>query len=171
MRGPTDETAAIVRQHGWCALRVAGGDVEFAYTVGLWHSFRLPEIAMFGLDGDAMQSWLNRCADIVRTAGWPAEGVPFPGVIDEVEVQLRPIDESWREAFFGTARQFYRGRAVPVWQLVWPDETGRWAWDEGSSDGSRVHQPRAWLPVTEHPVGRWRLTAEFLSGLGAMRPQ
>lgn len=31
------------------------GTLDFAYTVGLWHTFRLPELAMFGLDGEGMQ--------------------------------------------------------------------------------------------------------------------
>jgi len=57
-RGRDAAAIATVEQHGWCALLVPG-TVDFAYTVGLWHSFQIPEIVMFGLAGKYMQLWLN----------------------------------------------------------------------------------------------------------------
>jgi hypothetical protein len=154
---------ATVREYGWSALCVPG-TYDFAYTVGLWHSFRLPELVMFGLHGDGMQQWLNACVARVREAGWPAAEESFPGVIEGFETMLRPVDESWRDVFFGTAHRFYRGRPVPVWQLVWPDATGRWPWDEQATASCRTRQARAWLPVDRHPAGSWRLLGEFSDG-------
>src|SRR3954463_3307543 len=63
-------TVELVRDHGWSVLRIAGG-IEFAYTIGLWHSFRRPEAVMFGLDGQGMQHWLNAYVDHAREQGWP----------------------------------------------------------------------------------------------------
>ena len=151
---------ATVEQHGWCVLLVPG-TLDFAYTVGLWHTLRVPELVMFGLDGEGMQHWLNTCVARVRDRGWPDAGSPLPGVIDGADTQLRPVDESWRDAFFGTAHRFYRGWPVPVWQLVWPDATGRWPWDEQATASSRTRQAFAWLPVDQHPAGSWRLLGEF----------
>ncbi len=149
-----------VWKEGWSAVWVPG-TVDFAYTVGLWHSFRLPELAMFGLHGDDMQGWLNDCAEHARAGGLPAAGEPFTGVIDGFPTQLRPVDESWRDAFFGTAHRFYLGRPVPFQQLVWPDAAGRWPWDEQATASSRTRQAFAWLPVDQHPAGGWRLLGEF----------
>lgn len=151
---------ATVQEHGWSVLRIYG-TVEFAYTVGLWHTFRLPELVMFGLDGGYLQQLLNSGVDHVRENGWPESQVPFPGVLEGFETQLRPVDESWRDAFFGTAHRFYRGWPVPVWQLIWPDAHGRWPWQEDATLTSRTRQPSAWLPVDEHPAGSWRLLGHF----------
>lgn len=42
---------AHVREHGRHVVGVGGGDVpDWAFTVGLWHSYRIPEVAMFGLE-------------------------------------------------------------------------------------------------------------------------
>ena len=151
---------ADVREYGWCALRVAG-NVEFAYTIGLWHTFRWPEVVMFGLHGDHMQHWLNTCVDVGRDRGWPSDGEEFLGVMEGVPTQLRPVDDSWHEALFGTAWRFYRGTQVPVRQLVWPDTNGVWPWLDGATASSRSRQAFAWLPVDQHPPGRWRLIAEM----------
>lgn len=152
-----------IREHGWSALRVEGG-ISFAYTVGLWHTFRRPEIAMFGLDGEGMQHWLNACVALGREQGWPEQGDPFEGVLAGFATQLRPVDDSWRDALFGTAHRFYRGFAVPVLQLVWPDRDGHWPWEEQATASSRNRQAFAWLPVAEHPAGAWRLVGELEPG-------
>ncbi|MEU5726113.1 DUF4262 domain-containing protein [Micromonospora sp. NPDC047738] len=149
-----------MREHGWSVLWVAGG-IDFAYTVGLWHTFRRPEAVMFGLDGQGMQHWLNAYVDHAREHEWPGEDEPFHGVIDDFPTQLRPVHDSWHDALFGTAYRFYRGLAVPFQQLVWPDRNGLWPWEEGATASSRNRQAFSWLPVHEHPAGGWRLVGEL----------
>ncbi|HET9139624.1 DUF4262 domain-containing protein [Actinophytocola sp.] len=153
-------TVATVTEHGWTALWVPG-PVAFAYTVGLWHTFGRPEVAMFGLDGPDMQGWLNACVHRGRDEGWPEDGVEFTGVIDGFATRLRRVDPSWNDALFGTAYRFYRGWFPPVDQLVWPDRDGRWPWDERATVTCRRRQPRAWRPVLEQPPGGWRLVGEL----------
>lgn len=143
-------------------LWVAGA-IDFAYTVGLWHTFGQPEVAMFGLQGEGMQTWLNSCVELGRDQGWPASDEPFHGVMDGFETQLRDIDPSWHQALFGPVLGFYRGTRVPVRQLVWPDRHGVWPWDEKATASSRNRQAFAWLPVAEHPAGSWRLVGEMPS--------
>jgi hypothetical protein len=142
------------------ALRVTGS-LEFAYTVGVWHTFGEPELVMFGLAGDDMQIWLNACVELGRDKGWPAANAPFDGVLDGFETQLKDVHPSWYRALFGAALGFYRGVAVPFRQLVWPDRHGQWPWDEGATASSRARQAMAWQPVSEHPLGAWRLVAEL----------
>jgi hypothetical protein len=152
-----------VREHGWSVLWVAGG-MDFAYTVGLWHTYRRPEAVMFGLDGQGMQHWLNDYVNHAREHGWPNEDEPFHGVIDGFATQLRPVHDSWHDALFGAANRFYGGAAVPVQQLVWPDRNGLWPWDEKATASSRNRQAFSWLPVHEHPAGGWRLVGELEPG-------
>ncbi|WP_162184942.1 DUF4262 domain-containing protein [Allokutzneria albata] len=155
-------TAEVVRKSRWCVLRIPG-PVDFAYTVGLWHSFRRPELVMFGLDGEDMQHWLNTCVQRCVEDGWPTEGEQFTGVIEGVPTQLRVVHRDWHDPLFGTAHRFY-GVDVPFRQVVWPDKHGRWPWDDRASSGCRGRQARTWLPVSEHPAGGWRLVGELEPG-------
>ncbi|WP_344884692.1 DUF4262 domain-containing protein [Allokutzneria multivorans] len=155
-------TSDIVSRSGWCVLRIPG-PVDFTYTVGLWHSFRQPELVMFGLGGEDMQHWLNTCVEHCVEHGWPGEEVPFTGVIEGVPTQLRVVHRDWHDPLFGTAHRFY-GVDVPFRQVVWPDKDGRWPWDDAATTGCRTRQARAWLPVSEHPAGGWRLVGQLEPG-------
>jgi hypothetical protein len=154
-----------VRRHGWSALWVVGS-LDFAYTVGVWHTFGQPEVVMFGLGGEDMQTWLNTLVERGRDKGWPAVGDTFDGVIEGFDTQLRDVHPSWYRALFGTALGFYRGVAVPFRQLVWPDRHGHWPWDDEATPSSRARQASAWLPVAEHPEGAWRLVGEMAPTFG-----
>ena len=132
---------------------------EFAYTIGLWHSFRRPEVVMFGLEGGGMGHWLNACVDRGRDHGWPAEGEEFAGVLDGFAVQLRPVHVSWHDALFGAAWRFYRGVTVPVLQLVWPDSNGVWPWQEGATATSRTT-----IRTTARDRTPWRLMQALCTG-------
>lgn len=149
-----------VSQHGWSTLWVAGS-LDFAYTVGVYHTFGQPELVMFGLQGEDMAGWLNTAVELGRDKGWPEPETPFDGVIEGFETQVRNVHPSWYRALFGTALSFYRGVAVPFRQLVWPARNGRWPWEDEATPSSRARQAFAWLPVAEHPEGAWRLVGEF----------
>ncbi|MFB7340202.1 DUF4262 domain-containing protein [Streptomyces hydrogenans] len=42
---------ANVREHGRHVVGVGGGVIpDWSFTVGPWHSCRIPEVAMFGLE-------------------------------------------------------------------------------------------------------------------------
>jgi Domain of unknown function (DUF4262) len=158
--GRHDDLVETVRKHGWSPLWIAG-EIGFAYTVGVWHTFGQPEIVMFGLEGPGMQLWLNTCVEVGRDQGWPPDDTPFEGVLENFPTQLRPVHPSWHEALFGAAHRFYQGTRVPVRQLVWPDRNGRWPWDEQATLSSRTRQALSWLPVDQHPMGGWRLVGEL----------
>ncbi|MCP2304745.1 DUF4262 domain-containing protein [Actinokineospora globicatena] len=149
-----------VERLGWGVVGVAGARFDIAHTVGLWHSSGVPEVAMFGLGGEDMLEWLGRCVRRGLDQGWPEAGVAFGGVIDGAETRLRVMDGSWFGGLFGAARHFY-GEVVPVSQLVWPDDAGRWPWDDDAAADVRESQPRGWAPVAEQPAGSWRLIGEL----------
>ncbi|WP_078906906.1 DUF4262 domain-containing protein [Streptomyces sp. NRRL S-378] len=146
---------ADVRKYGWHVVGVGGEDIpDWAFTVGLWHSYRIPEVAMFGLELQGLMYWVNDAAAELRDGAVTEPGTLLPGVIEGYEVRLHPVDVSWHRPLLGTAVGFYRRTPVPFVQLVWPDRDHRWPSDEQASSGCRA-QPSLWLPVDEHPTGIW----------------
>ncbi|MGW4487944.1 DUF4262 domain-containing protein [Amycolatopsis sp. NPDC004368] len=150
-----------VAEPGWGLLAIPEDHVSpgWTFTIGLWHSFRSPELAVFGLEPDAGMSLLNAIGEQVAAGRELKAG-------DEVEVfdgrvAFRPVDPGWHEAFFGTAKGFYRATkpVVPFLQVLWPDETGRFPTDDGFAAEFEPFQPRLWVPPSEHPRGPW--TAEL----------
>jgi hypothetical protein len=161
-RGPWDQWVRdTIADVGWAVVAVSG-ETPYAFTVGLWHSYELPEVAMFGLREQDMQIWVNNCVRVLRDRGRPvADGEPFDGVLERFPVQTREIHPSWHRSLFNPMRGHYGTLDVPVRQLVWPDREGRWPWDEASTATCRERQPKAWVPVDEHAEGAWRLVGEL----------
>jgi hypothetical protein len=146
-----------VQQHGWHVVRVPEDDIGpgFAYTIGLAHTHRTPEPAMFGLDLHAMHRMLNRLGAKSAAGAVLADGQRHPDVVDGHQVALRQVDLRWHRTFFGQATGFYRRPPFPVLQVVWPDADGCFHWEEQAEERHRESQPRLWLPPVEHPVGVW----------------
>ncbi|MFF2078145.1 DUF4262 domain-containing protein [Kitasatospora sp. NPDC058162] len=153
---------AHVRDHGWHVVGVGGGEIpDWAFTVGLWHSYRIPEVAMFGLELTGLMHWVNEAAALLRDGAPTEPGTLLPGVIEGYPLRLHPVDPGWHLPLFGTAAGFYRRAPFPVVQLVWPDRDQRWPSDERATPGCRA-QPSLWLPVGEHPDGVWTEEAAIL---------
>ncbi|GAA4056254.1 DUF4262 domain-containing protein [Nonomuraea soli] len=139
-------TISVVRAHGWNALAIPADDSGpgWAYTIGLWHSFRSPEVAIFGIDDiETMQACLNILGEAVRAGDRLVEGAQRDDVIEDHPITLKPIHPSWYKSLFGMGLFFYRRPPLPFLEVVWPD----------SSMG--VRQPQLWIPKAEHPPGPW----------------
>ncbi|MGW1768255.1 DUF4262 domain-containing protein [Streptomyces sp. NPDC002073] len=151
----TQSTVDVIDRHGWQVSMVPADDEGpgWAYTVGLWHRLRMPEVAMFGLDIPLMQAVLN---DLGRQAveGQPLEAGQERHDVASVPVVLRAVDYRWYRAFFGTAIGYYRKPPFPVLQVVWPNRDGVFPWQPGG-EGLLSRQPRLDLHPDEHPVGVW----------------
>lgn len=131
------------REAGNGNWRVIDADA-YVYTVGLWHAFGSPELAVFGLPPPDMAALAEAVAEeaqagsVVVPDGAPVE-VAGPG-----PVFPRPALARWHHRLFPEALRFYRGQPVPVVQLVWGDGAGRPPWADGCDADCRRAQPRLW---------------------------
>jgi hypothetical protein len=134
-----------VQSHGWSvvALSEEGEWPGWVYSVGLWHSFGVPEVCMFGLRVQDMHSWVNQVGDRVRAGLELRPETAIDGVLDRYSLVVRPVHPSWYRDLFAFGLDFYRHPPLPVVQLVWP---------EVRSDG---RQPSLWLPKDDHPPSLW----------------
>lgn len=146
----------VIRRHGWYIQYVGGGlcsrpgcdggDSEgpaFAYTVGLF-GLGHPELLIFGVYPEDALAVLNDLGERIMAGAnllpgqlitfdqWPhrvvAEEVPNPGDI------------------VFTANRFYQRpdeASVPVLQLSYDDNAGRFPWEEEYSDPERQPRPGA----------------------------
>ncbi|MFI5613810.1 DUF4262 domain-containing protein [Amycolatopsis sp. NPDC051903] len=151
---------AHVADPGWGLLAIPADEVSagWTFTVGLWHSFRTPELAVFGLDPKPGLALLNAIGEQVGAGLRVAAGDRLAGFLRSgATLEVRQVDEGWHEAFFGTARGFYRATrpAVPFLQVVWPDRDGRFPAQDGFAVELEPCQPWLWLAPAEHPRGPW----------------
>lgn len=139
-----DFIVRAIDEHGWAVQIVPGGDdgPGFAYTVGLFARYRLPELICVGLRGEVMHAMLNECGARMRDRGPPALEVPFDGVLDDYPVLLRAVmsPDSYRR-HVGYALWLYAGHNFPLLQLVYPDLAGRFPGEGGVNPALAAQQP------------------------------
>jgi uncharacterized protein DUF4262 len=140
-----------VLRHGWSvvALPEEGEWPGWVYSVGLWHTFGVPEVCLFGLRVADMHHWVNQVGERVRAGLVPRPDTVLDDVVDGYPLVMRPVDPSWQLDLFAFGLDFNR-RPVPVVQLVWPElrSVGR--------------QPSLWLPKDDHPPSLWTRLDQFV---------
>src|SRR5689334_8940196 len=109
---PDDESEAKVvsdvRQYGWHVLGVREDDEGpgFAFTIGLYYSFRHPEVLIMGLEQATAHSVLNSLGDKVRAGVRYEPKREYGGVVEQMPVSFVQIaDENYRE-YLGYAMWF-----------------------------------------------------------------
>ncbi|MFC5750461.1 DUF4262 domain-containing protein [Actinomadura rugatobispora] len=153
----TAQTIAQIHEHGWQVMMIPTDDVGpgWAFTIGLWHTHGIPELAMFGLDIYDMKDGLNGLAERALKGRPVKAGQLRHEVIDNHPVMLKAVDLRWYRTFFGSAIMFYRRPPFPLLQVVWPDHDGFFPWQPESDVPYRRLQPQLWLTPTAHPKGVW----------------
>jgi hypothetical protein len=115
-----------VAVHGWHVIRVPeqGRTPGWAFSVGLHHSYAHPEVIIFGLPLDGMQTLINAIgSDVVNGASHPA-GSSSDRILEGYRCDFQPVARCWYEAFLGYAIWFYGGKEFPAMQCRWPDRDG-----------------------------------------------
>ena len=127
----------------WVPAGEADDEPMFAYTVGLWHQDRHPELLMSGQKPELMHRALNAAVDWLRaghrlTPGMAVEGVigGFPTAVEALTPQA--VDET------ATYSSWFHRRRMDAVQLVWTDLDGIWPWQPGVHELTRERQPESW---------------------------
>ncbi|MFN2596948.1 MAG: DUF4262 domain-containing protein [Pyrinomonadaceae bacterium] len=148
MKKGDEKTRSDVRKYGWQVLGVFEDETgpAFAYTIGLYQTFKHPEVLMIGLELEFMQGILNNIGDDIKSGRRYEAGRAYPGIVENYDCSFQKIDEQFYGEYLGTAIRFYKRRDFPAFQCVFPDMKGCFPWDKGVNPELLEMQP----VLTEH---------------------
>lgn len=134
---------ADIAEHGWHVLKVSafGESPEWAYSLGLFHNFGHPEIAIFGLPLDRMHAIVNVIGDLIRSGVRLPDDSSSTDVLEGYACEFRGIRKVWYAPFFGRAMWLYRGSDFPMVQCLWPDRDGHSPRASACSSAIQALQP------------------------------
>jgi len=150
--------AQLVREHGWTITGVAGDfAIDWAYSIGLWHSFGSPEICLVGVPQRSAAKIVNKVAEQISRGDPLKPGEIRTGAMGgwNDTLALSRVHDSWFPRLFGAAIDFYQRPPIPMIQLVWLDGYGRFLWDPEVHPQTRDRQCSLWLPI-ETADHRWK---------------
>jgi hypothetical protein len=154
--------AGKIRQFGWNVNGVAGGSTpDWAYSIGIWHTLRAPEVCVFGLPAQTGMRIVNVVGELIRDGERLHDGQKRDDVLNGYDVVLRSARQQWYRRFFGAGIDFYRQPPLPMVQVIWPDREGRFPWEAEVEESCRRSQPSLWMPPDDHPPGPWTETDPY----------
>ena len=134
---------AGVEKYGWWVpmFKAEGNAPSFAYTIGLWKTFKHPEIICFGLPPRTIGQILNNAGSIIKEGEKMPLYVRYNRLFERGDAVFLPINsEEQMRAYFGYGLWYHKG-LFPAIQLVWGDTANRFPWEEGFESKFRPFQP------------------------------
>lgn len=137
-----------VADYGWTSFSVPSvsrwwrkSKPSWAYSIGLYQTYGLPEVVVIGRDPDLMARMLSDLHEKIKAGlrygdGDRAEDMP----IGNISV-LRLIDKKHYQEYLPWALSFYGNSDFPVVQSVWTDSNNILPWQPGHDTSLRKFQP------------------------------
>ena len=145
---PNSLTLARVRAGieavGWHLVSVRGrGRAGCLLTIGLWQSYRHPEILVFADEEDprGLGSLVNDLARRVADGQELEDGDLIAGAFDRHPGFVRQVRPRWFASVLAAASGYYEGNRFPAIQLYRPDEAGLFPWHSDFDSNLFGRQP------------------------------
>jgi len=129
-----ERARADVEKFGWHFLLISGeGSPGFLYTIGLWETYKHPEIILFAPEEDprGMAGRLTAIVKQVEAGTVFEDGKEYPEMFGKYSGAVRRVHPQWYIPFLGTAAAVYMSFDFPAVQVFWPDADGRFPWKSG----------------------------------------
>jgi Domain of unknown function (DUF4262) len=120
-----------VEKFGWHVMLITEekDTPGWAFSVGLYHTFKHPEIVIFGLPKDGMHAFINVIGEDIRAGRVYRSDDADTELIPGYTTTFQTVEKIWYGPFLGYATWFYEGIDFPVLQCIWPDKKNKFPWD------------------------------------------
>ena len=133
-----------IEQFGWHVIKVfAEGELPaFAYSIGLFKTFKQPEIVIIGLDLDEMHAIINDIGEEMRKGRRFESKREYSDLLaNDVKLRMCAVQEKHYREYFGYGIWYYKDCNFPILQAVWPAKDGHFPDDPEFPDRLRLRQP------------------------------
>ena len=140
---PEQRVIDDVSKYGWhCVNIMAEGDeAPFSFTVGLFHTYKHPELIIFGLPSEVAHGVLNLAVEAAQR-GKPIDlSAPTDELLEGYPCVFVPVPEAEYHEHVGFCRWYYEGNGFPLYQIVWPSRAGQFPWHPEATAAFRAAQP------------------------------
>ena len=113
----------------------------FSYSVGITKSSGAPEVVVVGLKQPIAHFVVNEYNSRVRAGEVFRAGQKYSGFLEGFEVLAILVERKHYPEYFGFDLWLYKGPSFEVLQLVYPNTSGIWPWQEEADEWFRSWQP------------------------------
>lgn len=139
-----------ISEYGWHCVGIlpSKDTVQYAFTVGLYHTYGHPELIIFGLKPEIAHEILANAV-----AGLPGRHLdlskPTDELLERYSCCFAEVPKARYYEYVGFARWYYKGNDFPLYQIVWPSRDGHFPWHPEASEVFKSAQPL----IADAPMG------------------
>ena len=138
-----EKTESNIEKYGLTVIVLKATDYlpAFAYSIGLWKTFKHPEIICFGLTTKTLQVLINDVAELVKQGTIINANKKYNDFLENSDTQFVNVNPSYYTHYFGTAINYYNSEQFPALQFVWTDRNNKFPWDNDFEEEFKYRQP------------------------------
>lgn len=114
---------------------------SFAYSIGLYKTYKHPEIICFGLPSELGHAIINDIADLIKKGEKIEPSKNYGNIFKNSRAEFLKVDERNIDDYFATAINFYQTTKFPAFQLIWTDRKDKSPWEEDFEEKFLYDQP------------------------------
>jgi hypothetical protein len=114
---------------------------SFAYSIGLWETYKHPEIICFGLPNDMGHAIINDVAEMVKHGVRIQISEDYDDIFKDSRATFLQVDRRNIDDYFGVALEHYKGEQFEAVQLIWTDRNNKFPWEEDFEEQFLHTQP------------------------------
>ena len=134
---------ADVAEYGWHCMNVLedDGHPPWSFTIGLYETWRHPELIIIGRSRTTAHHVLDRIAAALDDNHRVDLSQPASDLIPGSTCFLLEVAAQHYHDYVGYARWFYRDKQFPHYQIVWPSNDGHYPWGPNAPKSFKEWQP------------------------------
>ena len=138
-----ERTDSNIEKYGLTVIILEATDYlpAFAYSIGLWKTYKHPEIICFGLTTKTLHALINDVAKLVKHGQTIITNKSYDDFFAKNETQFLNVDPSYLNNYFGTAINYYNTDNFPALQFVWTDRNNKFPWNVDYEEEFKYRQP------------------------------
>ncbi|WP_213278937.1 DUF4262 domain-containing protein [Chryseobacterium indologenes] len=137
------QTKINIDKYGLQVITVNSSDYSpsFAYSIGLFETYKQPEVICFGLPEKLGQAIINDVAELIKNSENIKTYSNYHNIFKDSRAEFIPVDKRYIADYFGAALNYYDKTEFPAVQLVWTDRNNKFPWEENFEEKFLYDQP------------------------------
>jgi hypothetical protein len=138
-----------IAKYGWHCVNILqdGDEPPWSFTIGLFETWKNPELIVFGLKSGVAHTILNIVAQDLAAGRKPDLSLPTDDLLNGYSCRFVEVPKSQYHEHVGFGRWYYQGNKFPLFQIVWPSKDGYFPWEACASDSFKQWQPLLGQPT------------------------
>jgi len=113
----------------------------FAYSIGLWETYKHPEIICFGLPKDLAHAIINDVAEFIKQGEKFETNKDYSEIFKASRAAFLSVDKRNIDDYFRVALEYYKNKEFEALQLIWTDRNDKFPWEENFEEVILYKQP------------------------------